>query len=143
MIKLFRGLIGLAILAALVYAAVTVQIRRLPIGRPRTRRYGRRLRARDERLRTVRAELARRLEGSTAVRWVRHPFLDSHPHVEIARRHDVVRLAGIEDGLVLEQVRSDVEVVQIDQNLTGDIWIPLGAIDYTSGPITVNRLSTP
>jgi cystathionine gamma-synthase len=31
-------------------------------------------------------ELARRLEGASATRWVRHPFLASHPHVEIARR---------------------------------------------------------
>jgi cystathionine gamma-synthase len=31
-------------------------------------------------------ELARRLERSDATRWVRHPFLDSHPHVELARR---------------------------------------------------------
>ncbi len=31
-------------------------------------------------------DLARRLERSGATRWVRHPFLDSHPHVELARR---------------------------------------------------------
>jgi len=30
--------------------------------------------------------IAHHLEGQAAVRWVRHPFLDSHPHVEIARR---------------------------------------------------------
>ncbi len=31
-------------------------------------------------------ELARRLEASAATRWVRHPFLASHPHVDLARR---------------------------------------------------------
>jgi cystathionine beta-lyase/cystathionine gamma-synthase len=31
-------------------------------------------------------ELARRLEASAATRWVRHPFLASHPHVALARR---------------------------------------------------------
>jgi cystathionine gamma-synthase len=31
-------------------------------------------------------EIARHLEGHARVKWVRHPFLASHPHVEIARR---------------------------------------------------------
>lgn len=30
--------------------------------------------------------IAERLEGCPAARWVRHPFLDSHPQVEVARR---------------------------------------------------------
>lgn len=31
-------------------------------------------------------EIARRLEGHASVEWVKYPFLDSHPQVEIARR---------------------------------------------------------
>lgn len=31
-------------------------------------------------------EIAARLEAASSVKWVRHPFLASHPHVEVARR---------------------------------------------------------
>lgn len=33
----------------------------------------------------------------------------------------------------------DQVVVQIDQNAKGDMWIPLGTIQYASGPITITQ----
>ena len=48
--------------------------------------------------------LARRLEGSASVRWIRHPFLDSHPHVEVARR----QMSG-GSGIVTLELDADLE----------------------------------
>lgn len=48
--------------------------------------------------------LARRLEVSGSVRWVRHPFLDAHPHVEVARR----QMSG-GSGIVTLELDADLE----------------------------------
>jgi cystathionine gamma-synthase len=52
-------------------------------------------------------ELARRLEGCPAVRWVRHPFLESHPHVELARR----QMSG-GSGIVTLELDADLETTK-------------------------------
>lgn len=48
--------------------------------------------------------IARHLEGRSGVRWVRHPFLESHPHVELARR----QMSG-GSGIVTLELDADVE----------------------------------
>jgi cystathionine gamma-synthase len=48
--------------------------------------------------------IARNLEGRSGVRWVRHPFLDSHPHVELARR----QMSG-GSGVVTLELDADLE----------------------------------
>lgn len=49
-------------------------------------------------------ELATRLEDCAAVRWVRHPFLPSHPHAAIARK----QMSG-GSGIVTLELDADLE----------------------------------
>ncbi|MFO0688471.1 MAG: PLP-dependent aspartate aminotransferase family protein [Myxococcota bacterium] len=49
-------------------------------------------------------EIATRLEDCTAVRWVRHPFLASHPHAAVARR----QMSG-GSGIVTLELDADLE----------------------------------
>ncbi len=48
--------------------------------------------------------IARHLEGRRGVRWVRHPFLDSHPHGALARR----QMSG-GSGIVSLELDADLE----------------------------------
>jgi cystathionine gamma-synthase len=52
-------------------------------------------------------EIARRLESCASIRWVRHPFLDSHPHVAIARR----QMRG-GAGIVTFELEADLEATK-------------------------------
>lgn len=52
-------------------------------------------------------EIATRLEDSRAVRWVRHPFLPSHPHHAIARR----QMSG-GSGIVTLELDADLETTK-------------------------------
>jgi cystathionine beta-lyase/cystathionine gamma-synthase len=49
-------------------------------------------------------EIANSLEESASVRWVRHPFLDSHPQAEVARR----QMTG-GSGIVTFELDADLE----------------------------------
>ncbi len=49
-------------------------------------------------------EIAKRLEGHGSIRWVRHPFLASHPHQAIARR----QMSG-GSGIVTLELEADLE----------------------------------
>jgi len=49
-------------------------------------------------------EIASQLEGSASVRWARHPFLDSHPQSEVARR----QMSG-GSGIVTFELDADLE----------------------------------
>lgn len=48
--------------------------------------------------------IAERLEGCAAVRWARHPFLPSHPHVDVARK----QMSG-GSGIVTIELDADLE----------------------------------
>ena len=52
-------------------------------------------------------EIATRLEDCRAVRWVRHPFLPSHPHYAIARR----QMSG-GSGIVTLELAADLEATK-------------------------------
>ncbi len=52
-------------------------------------------------------EIATRLEDCRAVRWVRHPFLPSHPHYAIARR----QMSG-GSGIVTLELDADLEATK-------------------------------
>ncbi len=52
-------------------------------------------------------EIATRLEDCQAVRWVRHPFLPSHPHSAIARR----QMSG-GSGIVTLELAADLEATR-------------------------------
>jgi len=49
-------------------------------------------------------EIASQLEGAASVRWARHPFLDSHPQSEVARR----QMTG-GSGIVTFELDADLE----------------------------------
>lgn len=49
-------------------------------------------------------EIARCFEGCASTRWVRHPFLDSHPHAEIVRR----QMSG-GSGIVTLELDADLQ----------------------------------
>ena len=52
-------------------------------------------------------EIAERLESSASVRWVRHPFLASHPQFELAKR----QMRG-GSGIVTLELEADLETTQ-------------------------------
>ena len=52
-------------------------------------------------------EIATRLEDCRAVRWVRHPFLPSHPHYSVARR----QMSG-GSGIVTLELDADLETTK-------------------------------
>lgn len=52
-------------------------------------------------------EIATRLEDCRAVRWVRHPFLPSHPHYAVARR----QMSG-GSGIVTLELAADLEATK-------------------------------
>jgi cystathionine gamma-synthase len=56
--------------------------------------------------------IAGRLEVSRAVRWARHPFLDSHPHVAIAKKQ-------MDGGSGIVTVELDADIAQTREFVSG------------------------
>ena len=52
-------------------------------------------------------EIAERLEDCPSIRWVRHPFLASHPHFELAKRQ-----MGGGSGIVTFELSADLETTK-------------------------------